>query len=129
MKKLVVLLMVAMLLCTSLVGCKNDAASNADGERIKITVGYPNADDSWKNDEYFKYITDKLNIDIDFSKLNIGQMVAAIRKDKKQTDDSIKAVLFDENMKLHVYTDLQIDEIEKAIQYLKKLLQNKSEGK
>lgn len=70
-----------------------------------------------------------INIDIDFSKLNIGQMVAAIRKDKKQTDDSIKAVLFDENMKLHVYTDLQIDEIEKAIQYLKKLLQNKSEGK
>lgn len=70
MKKLVALLMVVMLFCTSFVGCKNDATSNADGERIKITVGYPNADESWKNDEYFKYITDKLNIDIEFMALS-----------------------------------------------------------
>lgn len=66
-----------------------------------------------------------VNIDFDFTKVNVGQMVAAIRKDKKQTDENIKAVLFDENMKLKVYADLQNDEIEEAVQYLTQVLQKK----
>lgn len=63
-----------------------------------------------------------INIDIDFEKLKAEQIIFAIKKDKKQTDDRIKAVLFDENMKLKVYSDIQIHEIEDAVQYLTELL-------
>lgn len=70
-----------------------------------------------------KLLVKIINIDIDFEKMKVEQMISAIRKDKKQTDDRIKAVLFDENMKLKVYSDIQIYEIEEAVQYLTELLQ------
>ena len=69
-----------------------------------------------------------INIDFDFTKVNVKQMVVAIRKDKKQTDQSIKAVLFDGNMKLKVYTDIESKEIEDAVQYLIQVLQKNDRG-
>ena len=48
--------------------------------------------------------------------------MTAIRKDKKQTDIKLKAVLFDENMKLKVYNNIQNQEIEDAFSYFKELM-------
>ena len=70
-KRLIGLLLLMMMVATCFVGCSGGKKeSNANGERIKITVGYPKADNTWTNDEYFKYITDKLNIDIEFKTLS-----------------------------------------------------------
>lgn len=69
-----------------------------------------------------KLILKIVNIDFNFTKVSVEQMVVAIKKDKKQTDENIKAVLFDDKMKLKVFSDLQCEEIEEAIKYLAQLL-------
>lgn len=56
------------------------------------------------------------------SKINIDDIIVAIRKDKKQTDAHINAVLFDENMQLMICKDVEQKEIEQAFEHLKKLL-------
>lgn len=70
MKKIVVgLLLVCLTVSIVFSGCKNEETNASDG-KVSISVGYPKADESWKNDDYFRYITDKLNIDIDFQALS-----------------------------------------------------------
>lgn len=59
-----------------------------------------------------------IHIECDIRKFDMDKIIDAIRKDKKQVDSNITAVLFDENMKLKIYHDLKKDEIEKAIQYI-----------
>ena len=70
MKKIVALLLAVVMLCACSAGCGKKDEATGDGERMTITIGYPNADETWQNDEYFKYITDKLNIDIEFQTLS-----------------------------------------------------------
>ena len=70
-KRLIGLLLLMMMVATCFAGCSGgEKESSSNGERIKITVGYPKADNTWTNDEYFNYITDKLNIDIEFKTLS-----------------------------------------------------------
>lgn len=70
MKKTVVgILLVCLTASVAFSGCKKEASTDNDA-KVSISVGYPKADESWKNDDYFKYITDRLNIDIDFQTLS-----------------------------------------------------------
>lgn len=59
-------------------------------------------------------------IKIDFDNINIdmGLIVDAIRKDKKQTSESITAVLLDDDFKVSIVKDVQACEIEKAVLYV-----------
>ncbi len=72
MKKTVVFLLLAAMLVTSVLsGCVGEkAAKTGEGEKITLSVSYPNADETWANDDYYKYITDKIGIDIDFQSLS-----------------------------------------------------------
>lgn len=63
-----------------------------------------------------------IHIQYDFEKINMNDIVLAIKKDKKQTDDGIRAVLFDENMTLSIYQDVLEEEIAKGFQRLQSLL-------
>ena len=69
-RKLALLLALMMATVALFSGCDKKEASTENGERMTITIGYPNADETWTEDEYFKYITDKLNIDIKFQTLS-----------------------------------------------------------
>lgn len=69
MKKTLVLLLALLLAVTSLfTGCGEKEGEN--GDRMTITVGYPAADETWTNDDYYRYITDKFNVDIEFQSLS-----------------------------------------------------------
>ncbi len=72
MKKTIIGLLVITLMASMLfTGCANRGEKTSGGnERIKITVGYPDADETWTQDAYYQYITDKLNIDIEFKSLS-----------------------------------------------------------
>ncbi len=52
-------------------GCgSKEANTTGNDEKMKISVGFTKADESWKNDDYYKFIADKMNIDIDFKTLS-----------------------------------------------------------
>ncbi len=72
MKKTILAVLISVMAITGILsGCGGDAKTSSDGEkRVTVSVGYPKADDTWKEDEYYRYITDKLNIDIDFRSLS-----------------------------------------------------------
>ena len=48
----------------------------------------------------------------------IDRIVRAIKKDKKQTDNSIKAVLINSEHRLDVYKDIEIKEIKQAVSHM-----------
>lgn len=58
----------------------------------------------------------------DISTIAITDIIQAIRKDKKQTDANLRAVLFDKNMKLIVCADIKEEEVTDAFKHLKTLL-------
>ena len=64
------LLAVLMLMAVLVSGCKKTETSVTEDGKMKITVGFVDADESWKEDDYYKYIADKLNIDIEFQSLS-----------------------------------------------------------
>ena len=73
MRKAVLGLLITTLLVSSVFsGCveKSEKTAAGDGEKYTITVGYPKADETWEDDEYFNYITDKVGIDIDFQAIS-----------------------------------------------------------
>jgi 3-dehydroquinate synthetase len=45
------------------------------------------------------------------------KIISAIRKDKKQTDQQITAVLLTENFDLNIAHDLTADEVREAVSY------------
>jgi 3-dehydroquinate synthase len=49
---------------------------------------------------------------------NSGVVIAAIKKDKKQTADSINAILMHDDYSLKLYKDICFDEIDRAILYM-----------
>ena len=70
-KTLTTALAIIIAAATLFSGCgKSEKTTSESGERLTITVGYPAAEETWQNDEYFKYITDKLNVDIEFQSLS-----------------------------------------------------------
>ncbi len=70
MKKTICGILAAVLAISMLfTGCGNKTETSGDGDRLKITIGFPRADETWANDEYYNYITDKFNVDIEFKAL------------------------------------------------------------
>lgn len=71
MKKIICSILVLVMSITMLLtGCGDKATKAGNEDRLKISIAFPGADESWKNDDYYKYITDKFNIDIDFQTLS-----------------------------------------------------------
>lgn len=71
MKKTILAILLATLMIGSvLTGCGEKQQTASDDERVTISVAYPKADETWTQDDYFKYITDKVNIDIEFQALS-----------------------------------------------------------
>ncbi len=56
--------------------------------------------------------------DLYLTTLSLDQMIDAIRKDKKQTDNNLKCILLSTNMKLTICNDLRKEEAEQAITYV-----------
>ena len=56
------------------------------------------------------------NIEVNSEWTDIERLLAAIRKDKKQTSESINAVLIRDNLELAVFKDIQEKEIQKAVE-------------
>ena len=50
--------------------------------------------------------------------LDYGKIIPAIKKDKKQVDDRIRAVLMNQDLSLSIHHDISEDEIRKALNYL-----------
>ena len=75
-KGLIGLLIITLLSSMCLTGCKKDEATSVGGadERMTISVGFTDANESWKNDDYYKYVADKLNIDIEFKALSASSV-------------------------------------------------------
>ncbi|NLB81489.1 MAG: hypothetical protein GX800_07765 [Clostridiaceae bacterium] len=73
-KSRVIILALAVILTTVFLGgCNNREATVTDDEKIIFSAGYVGADNTkWKQDAYYQYISDKLNIEIDFRALHQG---------------------------------------------------------
>lgn len=72
MKKILAVMLVVAVLSSMLcfTACEKDNDATIDsGERLTVSIGYADADETWKNDDYYKYITDKLNMDIEFESI------------------------------------------------------------
>ena len=69
-KSISAILTMVLVLGTVLAGCGGNKETLGENERYKITVGYPKADETWDDDEYFKYVTDKVNVDIEFQSIS-----------------------------------------------------------
>lgn len=83
--------------------------------RVSLMRGLLDEKEVVRIEEVIKKI---VNINFDSLKFDIDKLIDAIRKDKKQIDTNITAVLMYDDMKLRIYHDLQQDEIEKAIKYV-----------
>ena len=99
MKRTITLLLALILVVAAFTGCSEKKETNAGGDRMTISIGYPNADEAWKKDEYFKYITDKLNINIDFHTLPSSSAA-----------EKARIWISSGDMPDVVYSDFQLDE-------------------
>lgn len=66
-----------------------------------------------------------IHVDIAHISLDFDKIIAAMRNDKKQTGDSLTAVLLDENMDLTIHHDIRFEEIVSAFQHMYDLLSEK----
>lgn len=86
-------------------------ANNISVQREYIKIAY-----AQKIENICKKIL--VNVKLEPSWFELEKVIQAIKKDKKQTDDAIKAVLIDFNYKLNVFNDITVIEIEKAIKHM-----------
>jgi len=69
-KRIICGLIMISIMGVVLSGCTGDKTNNKnEAGKETITVGYPRADETWANDDYFKYITDKMDVNIEFRTL------------------------------------------------------------
>ena len=80
MKRMIcVVLAVILGISVCLTGCgKTKDKLTADGKMI-VTVGHDGADESWKNDDYYKYVISKGNVDFDFVSLPVTGSAEKVR--------------------------------------------------
>lgn len=83
--------------------------------RISLSRGYMREDIVNRIEKVLAKI---IHISFDINKFDLDKIIDAIGKDKKQIDNNITAVLFDENMELIVYHDVLKEEILEALQML-----------
>lgn len=98
-RKFAALLAGLMVISGVITGCIGSKKANTDGERMTVTVGYPKADESWTNDEYYKYITDKFNVNIEFKSLSADSWAEKARiwiTSGDMPDITYADILFDE---------------------------------
>ncbi len=77
MKKLtkILSLVLAVLMCASLfAGCNGKQTVTDDGEKIVINIAAPGLDEKMKDDEIYKLITEKFNIDFEFNAISTQNM-------------------------------------------------------
>lgn len=87
---------------------------------ISVLRGYISSDYAERIEVLCNKILTEINIKEDWFELN--KIISAIKKDKKQTSNSIKAVLINSNSNLEVFDNIEIAEIEKAVKHLLKIL-------
>ena len=63
-----------------------------------------------------------LNLELKKEWFDFDKIVSAIRKDKKQTDTNIKAVLMNQDLSLEVKSDVKEDEIKLALTHLESIV-------
>lgn len=66
-----------------------------------------------------------LDEDMSDAILNPEILIAAIRKDKKQVNAQITAILLDSDYKLHLFSDVQADEVTEGFLHLASFIKNK----
>ena len=59
-----------------------------------------------------------IHVDKRLTEADMGTIMAAIRKDKKQVGTDLTAVLFDREMNLQIVHDMKPEEVEDAVLYL-----------
>ena len=79
MKKIVLWALV-ITLAFSLVfsGCSKETTVGTD-DKVTVTAAFPNADDTWKEDDFYKYMCDKLNMEIEFESLSTASGSEKVR--------------------------------------------------
>jgi len=87
--------------------------------RISFERGLLNEDIVTRMETIIKKI---INVDMLQTSFDLDKIVDAIRKDKKQINNNLTAVLFYGNMQLKVYHNLQKEEIKQAINFVSKIL-------
>lgn len=83
---------------------------------LSLQRGYITKEYAERIGKVCKKILHDININIDWFELDI--IIKAIRKDKKQTDESITAILLDKDCTLKIFKNIKIDEIEKSVEKL-----------
>ena len=63
-----------------------------------------------------------LNLELKKEWFDFDKIVSAIRKDKKQTDTNIKAVLMNQDLSLEVKSDVKEDEIKLVLTHLESIV-------
>lgn len=91
------------------------AMGTVTANRISLSRGWLSEDKVLRVEEILWKI---IHIDVKHIDVDMDEVIAAIHKDKKQTDSNITAVLMKDDMKLNVVHDVTRDEIEDAINYL-----------
>lgn len=88
---------------------------------ISVQRGYIDKDYAKRIEDICKKILSHIALREEW--FSIDRIVKAIKKDKKQTDNSIKAVLINPKHKLDVYKDIEVVEIEKAVKHMLEVLE------
>lgn len=83
--------------------------------RISLSRGWLAADKVQRMEDILLQI---IHIDLSSIPMDMDKMIAAIRKDKKQTSSELTAVLMYDDMKLRIVHDLKINEADAAICYI-----------
>lgn len=65
-----------------------------------------------------------IHVDAEHINVDMKAVIGAVRKDKKQIDNHLTAILMDHDMQLHILHDLQEEEIKEAVDYLFGRLRN-----
>lgn len=91
------------------------AMGTVTADRISLSRGWLTEDKVLRVEDILWKI---IHIDVKHIDVNMDEVIAAIHKDKKQTDSNITAVLMKGDMKLEVVHDVTREEIEAAVSYL-----------
>lgn len=87
--------------------------------RISLSRGWLTEDVVLRSENVLRKI---IHVASDDLILDMNSIISAIRKDKKQTNTDITAVLLKDDMHLKIVKDVTADEIEKAVEYTFKVL-------
>jgi len=78
MKKIVLwALIITLAFSLVLSGCGKETGGT--GEKVTLTVAFPDADDTWKEDDFYKYMCEKLNMEIEFESLSTASGAEKVR--------------------------------------------------